>query len=71
MNIGNEPAHPVTEDGGIQWFGVTKRELATFFAMQGLLAGEYRCATPQQAEEVAKHAVSHADAALAKLERSP
>lgn len=49
---------------------LTKRELAAFMAMQGMLSGEYREATPDQAKWVSKNAVEQADALLAELEKT-
>ena len=47
--------------------GLTKRELFAAMAMQGLLSGEYRDASPEQYLYVANHAVHHADVLLAEL----
>ena len=52
---------------GFGYEGLTKREYFAAMAMQGLLSGEYRCATEEQATIVARHAVQHADALLAEL----
>lgn len=75
MSKANEPAYPnelaaPTNDGYLSTCGLTKREYFAGLAMQGMLSGEYREATPDQAKWVSKNAVEQADALLAELEKT-
>lgn len=68
--VASLPAYPCGDGTRPYNYGLTIRQEFAQTAMAGLLAGEYRCATEEQATEVARHAVAHADALIAALEDS-
>lgn len=68
----NETAFPVVHpDGsGVQYFGLSKRELIAAMAMQGMLASETEASNYGHIGFLAESAVKRADALLEALAKS-
>ena len=65
MNNANDPAYPCLRED-IPFWGLTKREYFAGLAMQELLNENAH----ERYDEIAKWAVKHADALLAKLKKT-
>lgn len=66
MSNANDTAFPVVHSGGgVQYYGLGKRELLAAMAMQGMLANPE--GGDRHQDLIADYAVSYADALLAEL----